>query len=352
MNLLDRYLLAVKKYLPWKRQDDVLAELKANLESQLEEKESDLGRPLTPDEMQDWVKHLGAPMVMAARYQPQQYLIGPTIFPMYWWVMRLALLWCLVIYSVVRAVEILANSPSGPAVLEAVLGAPWSLLVTAAWVTAVFAAVEFATTHSLAKFPANVLGNVDWSPGTLPTAEDSAVEGKRPRSHAHAVGEVVFGFLIVIWLLLIPGHPYVLMGPGAAFLRVSPYPTGARLGLVFLVHRGPESVAGGLAWIDLARGAWQKSRALQHITVKTLGLVRDFNIVHRSGSRVGTAETSQYRCSPLWSNAAIDQPGRLRGAPVGLGDFGHDLALASRPTRPGLLSQARCRGNKSCSYAR
>ena len=46
MNLLDRYLLAVKKYLPWKA-DDILAELKANLESQLEEKESDLGRRLT-----------------------------------------------------------------------------------------------------------------------------------------------------------------------------------------------------------------------------------------------------------------------------------------------------------------
>ena len=44
-------------------------------------------------------------MVMAARYQPQRYLIGPTIFPMYWWVMQLALLWCLVIYSVVKAVE-------------------------------------------------------------------------------------------------------------------------------------------------------------------------------------------------------------------------------------------------------
>lgn len=79
MNLLDRYLLAVKKYLPWKRQDDILAELKANLESQLEEKQSDLGRPLTAEEMQDWLKRLGPPMMMAARYQPQQYLIGPTI---------------------------------------------------------------------------------------------------------------------------------------------------------------------------------------------------------------------------------------------------------------------------------
>lgn len=38
MELLDRYLEAVRKHLPWRGQDDILAELKANLESQLDEK--------------------------------------------------------------------------------------------------------------------------------------------------------------------------------------------------------------------------------------------------------------------------------------------------------------------------
>ena len=273
MNLLDRYLLAVKKYLPWKRQDDILAELKANLESQLEEKEADLGRPLTADEMEDWLKHLGPPMVMAARYQPQRYLIGPTIFPMYWWVMRLALLWCLVIYSVVKAVEILSSSASGSALIVAMLRAPGILIITAAWVTGVFAAVEFAMIHSPAKFPANVVGHVDWTPGAMPTADDSPVEGKRPRSYAHAVAEIVFGFLWLIWLLLIPSHPYLLMGPGAAYLRISPYQLAPVWAQFFWCIVALNVVQ--LAWrlIDLARGTWQKPRALQHITVKTIGLI-------------------------------------------------------------------------------
>ena len=47
MELLDRYLEAVKKHLPWQRQDDIIAELRANLEAQLEDKEAGLGRPLT-----------------------------------------------------------------------------------------------------------------------------------------------------------------------------------------------------------------------------------------------------------------------------------------------------------------
>jgi hypothetical protein len=223
--------------------------------------------------MQDWVKHLGPPMVMAGRYQPQQYLIGPTIFPMYWWVMRLALLWCLTIYSVIKAVEIVSNSPTGSAVLKAVLGAPWSLLVTAAWVTAVFAAIEFATTHSSAKFPAEVVGHIDWSPGSLPTAEEVGSEGKRPRSFARAVAELVFGLLWLIWLLLIPSHPYLLMGPSAFYLRVSPYQLAPVFVPFFWCIVTLNLVQ--LAWrlIDLARGTWQKPRAAQHITVKTLGLI-------------------------------------------------------------------------------
>ena len=48
MELLDRYLQAVKKYLPARRQDDIIAELRANMESQIEDKESELGRPLHP----------------------------------------------------------------------------------------------------------------------------------------------------------------------------------------------------------------------------------------------------------------------------------------------------------------
>jgi hypothetical protein len=83
MELLDRYLQAVKKHLPRQRQDDIIAELKANLESQLEDKESELGRPLTQGEAEDCLKQLGPPMQVAARYQPQRYLIGPAVFPIY-----------------------------------------------------------------------------------------------------------------------------------------------------------------------------------------------------------------------------------------------------------------------------
>jgi hypothetical protein len=82
MDYFERYLQAVRKYLPWQRQDDIIAELRANLEAQREEREAELGRPLTEGEMIDWLKELGAPLEMAGRYQPPRSLIGPVIFPL------------------------------------------------------------------------------------------------------------------------------------------------------------------------------------------------------------------------------------------------------------------------------
>ena len=105
-------------------------------------------------EVEAWLKQMGPPMQVAARYQPQQYLIGPAVFPTYWFVLRTAFLWALIIYSIVSAVLIVVKTPSGMAVLEAVLRVPGVLLTTAAWVTLVFAVIEFAATHYPAKCPA------------------------------------------------------------------------------------------------------------------------------------------------------------------------------------------------------
>src|SRR5580658_4824745 len=116
MELLERYLEAVRKHLPWERQDDIIAELRANLEAQLEEKESALGRSLTTAEMEEWLKTLGPPIQVAAGYQPQRYLIGPGFFPIYWYVLKLTLGWTAVIYSIVIVVQLFAQgAPSAAA---------------------------------------------------------------------------------------------------------------------------------------------------------------------------------------------------------------------------------------------
>ena len=71
MELIDRYLQSVKWALPRKQQDDVIRELSDEILSQVEEKETALGRPLTEDEQVALLKQLGHPMLLASRYRKQ-----------------------------------------------------------------------------------------------------------------------------------------------------------------------------------------------------------------------------------------------------------------------------------------
>jgi hypothetical protein len=274
MELLDRYLQAVKKHLPWQRQDDIIAELRANLESQLEDKEAELGRPLTATEAEAWIKQMGPPMQVAASYQPQRYLIGPGVFPMYWFVLRIACFWSVVIYSIVSLVEIFSGQfPSLAAVVGAIFNVPHILLITAAWVTLTFAVIELIAAQYPATCPGLASHPFNWTPGTLPAVKEDEATGKKPRSFAHAVAEVIFGFLFLAWLLLIPRHPFLLMGPGAVFLQVSPYKLAPIFVQIFwwLVALNVFQ----LAWriIDLWRGSWRRQRPAQQIVIKALGLI-------------------------------------------------------------------------------
>jgi hypothetical protein len=271
MELLERYLQAVKKHLPRNRQDDILAELRANMESQLEDKEASLGRPMTQGETEDWLRAMGAPILVASRYKPQQYLIGPALYPIYLYVLRMALVWALLIYAIVNTVRAAVFLPKAMNVFNAVLPAPGVLVNVAAWVTLMFAALEFFTARYPDKCPSISGITGPWSPSSLPPLEKEESNPK-PRSYGKAVAEVIFGFLFLVWLLLIPGHPFLLMGPGAVVLDVGPF----RLADAWWTFYWWIVVLNALqlAWrtADLLRGAWGYPSMIQHIVFKIFGL--------------------------------------------------------------------------------
>lgn len=272
MELLDRYLAAVKKHLPWQRQDDILAELRANLESQIEDREAELGRPLTALEVEAILKQMGPPMQVAARYQTQQYLIGPALFPTYWYLLRLVLIWAAVIYSIVSAIQIAMAEPGGQQIVDAVVRVPGILIMTAAWVTGIFAAFEFATARGLIKLPPGVCAPTEWSPSTLPPIEEPA-GGRAKRTYAQAVAEVIFGFLALVWVLLIPSHPYLLFGPGWLYLRALPYQLAPVWMQFYCWIIGLNLLQLGWRFVDLLQGSWRRPRPLQHIAVKVMGII-------------------------------------------------------------------------------
>lgn len=272
MELLDRYLQAVRKYLPLRRQDDIIAELRANMESQIEDKESELGRSLTQGEFEDLLRKMGPPVVVASRYQPQQYLIGPTLFPLYFYVLRVALLWAFIICVILSAVVFPFTMKEPGAVIDSLFRIPSILIQVAGWVTLVFAGIEFASSRYPHMCPPIEGITRNWHPQSLPPLDKETARFGKPRSFAQAVAEIFFGALFLAWLLLIPRFPFLIIGPGAVYLQNGPFQLAPVWQMFFWCVVALNLLQ--IVWkcVDLARGTWQYPARIQPIAFKLAGL--------------------------------------------------------------------------------
>lgn len=275
MELLDRYLEAVKKYLPWERQDDILAELRVNLEAQLDEREDELGRPMTQEEAAAWVKQLGPPMQMAAKYHPQRYLIGPGLFPIYWYVLRLVFFWASIIYTVVSVVNLAVNGAGMLEVTAAVLRLPSVLVTAAAWVTLIFAVIEYLAARNPEKYGYLVEQSANWVPQALPQLDPNA--GTKPKgkakTYAQAVVEVSFHYFFLGWLLLVPKNPFLMLGPAAFYFTDGPFMVAPVVRTCYWVIVGLNLVQALWMTINLWTGGWRGRGVALHLVSKSIGLV-------------------------------------------------------------------------------
>lgn len=93
MDLVNDYLRAVAALLPRAQREDIVAELRDTILTRMEEREADLGRPLTGDEVEALLREVGHPVVIAARYSDgPQHVVGPTVYPYWLFAVKAALL--------------------------------------------------------------------------------------------------------------------------------------------------------------------------------------------------------------------------------------------------------------------
>ncbi|MBZ5617640.1 MAG: hypothetical protein LAQ69_02725 [Acidobacteriia bacterium] len=113
MELLDRYLQAVRFWLPEAQRNDIIQELSEDIRSQIEDREATLGRPLAEAELEALLKQRGRPMLVASHYLPEQYLIGPLFFPLYQIALKYVLLPIFALVAGPLAMLTPAAPPSG-----------------------------------------------------------------------------------------------------------------------------------------------------------------------------------------------------------------------------------------------
>jgi hypothetical protein len=205
MQLLDRYLNAVRFWLPGGPKDDIIAELSEDLRSAIADQEGHLGRALTDDELVELLKRRGHPIVVAGAYMPQRALIGPALFPVYVFVLKIVAI-CFIAPWIATWTAILFSVPSASAAhlglvakLSAVWGASWAGLV---WsfgiVTMVFAVIE--RVHARSRLFQN------WDPRKLPVAFS---EIPRSTSVFELAALLTFG----IWWVAVMQSRELVLGP-------------------------------------------------------------------------------------------------------------------------------------------
>jgi hypothetical protein len=143
MQLLERYLNAVRAHVPEHLRDDVIEELRGEIEAAAAEEEGRRGRALNLDEEDAILKRWGHPWVLAGRYRGKRYLIGPDLYHMYLHVLKISLASALALHLMVIAFLAATRGISGQTLLEKALQLPLIALAVFGSFTLVFAMLDF-----------------------------------------------------------------------------------------------------------------------------------------------------------------------------------------------------------------
>jgi hypothetical protein len=297
MELLDRYLEAVRLWLPQARREDILRELADDIRSQAEDREAELGRPLTLDDEAELLKQFGNPLWLGLRYRRQRQLIGPVIFPFYWWAVKIALAVVAIFWALGVAAMIGSHRP-----LAEFLRTPDDFLHAAlpaiGWITILFAAVEyFAGRLHVNRWGAN------WDPRTLPP-----VTQNRPIPRAKSLKGLIFDVGFGIWFLVALQNPQLLWGSlpyQLAPVWLEMYPLFVALVLVSVAQRVINLLRPDWTWLPsvssliVTLGALIVAYRLYDARVVILGSVADRTLAIINGSIMITVGISIAVAAPL-----------------------------------------------------
>jgi hypothetical protein len=264
MELVERYLQAVKAALPGKQSDDIVQELRDSILSQVEERESTLGRPLNSSEIAEILKKMGNPMTLASRYGGRRQIIGGSLFTIYWKVLTWALTIALVAHAATSIAIAASGKPFGES-LAVFFHFPGVALKVFAIVTLVFAALDL--------LGARLRPCDHWDPFKLP----ELVKKPARKSKFDLVVQLVLQAVFSAWWLTGLHYQYLVLGPGANFIRFGPI--WLKIYPLFVVAA---SIDIGLTALALMRPDWGQPARAVRLLKHALGLLLLFLLANPS----------------------------------------------------------------------
>jgi hypothetical protein len=267
MDLLDRYLAAVAALLPKTQREDIVAELRDTLLNRMEEKEAELGRPLTDKEREAVLKAFGHPIAVAGRFGNPRALIGPEIYPFYIFGVKVLV----VVAGAVSLIQLLVSTITNPGEVADVLRLMSSLVSTS--FTMIGIATVLAAGIERGWFP--LTGMTDWRVADLPvldalgTSRRGFLNKSGHQRRLEALLEVILIALFMLWwtgVIQAPWSNQVANGD----MVLQPAPIWAKLYWPILVWSGAQLLSG---LVGLVRPAWVRVRAAVDVVCGLAGLI-------------------------------------------------------------------------------
>jgi len=233
MELVNRYLYAVRSWLPAGQRDDVIEEISDDLRSRISDRETELGRELSEAELAGILKQRGKPELVASQFY--QSLISSSLLPAYWFVLKLVVLWVLV---PVFALKFAWAANPGPVLIPTV----WNLLMAAVFATGVITIVFAVLTRYEDK------RTDGWDPRKLPRVPPASLAADSLRTPRYlAITELGISLMFILgWLYLLWHQPKFDFGD--AWVIPAPVLSDLRVPILLLFLSGIPIAWASLAW--------------------------------------------------------------------------------------------------------
>ncbi len=280
MDLVDSYMRAVAKALPEAQREDVIGELSEDIRSEMEDKQKELGRPLTEEEQEGLLRQRGNPLLLAARYRQEhrsvafgRQIIGPVLFPFYIKVLSFNLgLTFLVVAIIFAALAVSGQKITFDNIVSTCL-------------------LQLSIQLSVVKHPDrwHVKGMGGKFRLDLNIERDIQLRIERnirEVSRFDSVSILVACVVALGWMTEVRHFPVLILGPAAAFLKLAPiwyqiYFPIAALTAAEIVR----------ASINLVRPDWVRFRAYYGVFVQAAGLVLVYFLI-KAGSWVAATDSA------------------------------------------------------------
>ncbi len=107
MDLLERYITEVGRYLPRKGREDMKNELRSTLQDMLDDR---VEGESTEADVEALIREYGSPRKVAASYGTEQYVIGPDLYPFFIMVMKFGVMGIVIGFTVSFTVETIGST--------------------------------------------------------------------------------------------------------------------------------------------------------------------------------------------------------------------------------------------------